>query len=89
MAGAFDADKPFSLDADMIRISATSLFDRLKPLVGERSPSKNLAVQAEQIHSPKYQTGSSQYASATSEAGSDGSAEPKRMSLGPSGAAML
>uniref|UniRef100_H3H6F8 Retrotransposon gag domain-containing protein n=1 Tax=Phytophthora ramorum TaxID=164328 RepID=H3H6F8_PHYRM len=56
----------------------------LTPLVGSVVP-----VQRERTTPTRSQTGSSQYGSATSEAGSDSSIELQRMTLGPAGAAML
>ncbi|OWY96965.1 hypothetical protein PHMEG_00032625 [Phytophthora megakarya] len=55
------------------------LYESLKILVGERVPTPDL----------NYQTGSSHYASATSEPNSDSPRAPPRMSLGPSGAKYL
>ncbi|GMF45524.1 unnamed protein product [Phytophthora fragariaefolia] len=75
VAGAFGAAKLFDLGLGAIRSASLNLFPKLKALVGE-SPSI--------IVSPKI----SSYKSAA-DPGSDGSEEPRRMSLGPSGAAML
>jgi hypothetical protein len=88
-AGAFDADDLFRLELDAIQITAAALFDLLKPLVGERPAVKASETKVAHAQSPDYHTGSSQYASATSEAGSNSSSGSRRMSLGPSGAAML
>ncbi|OWZ11334.1 hypothetical protein PHMEG_00015655 [Phytophthora megakarya] len=61
-------------------LSATQdLFGSLKILVGEHAQTPDL----------NYQTGSSHYASATSEPDSDSPRAPLRMSLGPSGAKYL
>ncbi|KAE8908537.1 hypothetical protein PF005_g10715 [Phytophthora fragariae] len=64
-------------------------FSLLKPLDDEQPAVKPAEPKNAQAQSPKYHTGSSQYASATSKAGSDSSSGSRRMSLGPSGAAML
>uniref|UniRef100_H3GGM9 Retrotransposon gag domain-containing protein n=1 Tax=Phytophthora ramorum TaxID=164328 RepID=H3GGM9_PHYRM len=82
--GSFDANELFDLELPIIRESTLSLFAKLTPLVGSVVP-----VQRERPAPTRSQTGSSQYASATSEAGSDSSIELQRMTLGPAGAAML
>ncbi|KAE9282870.1 hypothetical protein PR003_g27290, partial [Phytophthora rubi] len=64
-------------------------FSLLKPLADEQPTTKPAEPKGAQVQSPEYHTGSSQYASATSEAGSESSSGSRRMSLGPSGAAML
>ncbi|KAE8991307.1 hypothetical protein PR002_g20894 [Phytophthora rubi] len=64
-------------------------FNLLKPLDEEPPVVKPAEPKNAQAQSPEYHTGSSQYASATSEAGSDSSSGSRRMSLGPSGATML
>ncbi|KAE8892531.1 hypothetical protein PF003_g23166 [Phytophthora fragariae] len=64
-------------------------FSLLKPLDDDQPAVKPAEPKSAQAQSPEYHTGSSQYASATSEAGSDSSSGSRRMSLGPSGAAML
>ncbi|KAE9064836.1 hypothetical protein PF006_g30597 [Phytophthora fragariae] len=64
-------------------------FSLLKPLDDAQPAVKPAESKSVQVQSPEYQTGSSQYASATLEAGSDSSSGSRRMSLGPSGAAML
>ncbi|OWY91069.1 hypothetical protein PHMEG_00040508, partial [Phytophthora megakarya] len=79
MPGAFSASKLFDLE--------TTLYNKLGPLVG--SVALPETIKRTPVRSPEYQTGSSQYASATSEAGSDSSVDLERMTLGPSGAAML
>uniref|UniRef100_H3GY21 Retrotransposon gag domain-containing protein n=1 Tax=Phytophthora ramorum TaxID=164328 RepID=H3GY21_PHYRM len=71
--GSFDANELFDLELPIIRESTLSLFAKLTPLSAASSR----------------QTGSSQYASATSEARSDSSIELQRMTLGPAGAATL
>ncbi|KAE9292177.1 hypothetical protein PF008_g25139 [Phytophthora fragariae] len=67
----------------------TKPFSLLKPLDNEQPAVKPAESTNAQAQSPEYHTGSSKYASATSEAGSDSSSGSRRMSLGPSGAAML
>ncbi|KAE9084753.1 hypothetical protein PF005_g25913 [Phytophthora fragariae] len=88
-AGAFYADDLFHLEVDEIRVATAALFNLLKPLDDEQPATKPAEPKSAQAQSPEYHTGSSQYASATSEAGSDSSSGSRRMSLGPSGAAML
>ncbi|OWY92725.1 hypothetical protein PHMEG_00038146, partial [Phytophthora megakarya] len=87
MPGAFSASKLFDLETTVIHRSATLLYNKLEPLVG--SVALPETIKRTPVRSPEYQTGSSQYASATSEAGSDSSVDLERMTLGPSGAAML
>jgi hypothetical protein len=87
-AGAFDADDLFRLEFDANQITAAALFNLSKPLVGERPAAKAPESKVTHAKSPEKHTGSSQYASATSEAGSNSSSGSRRMSLGPSGAAM-
>ncbi|KAE8995697.1 hypothetical protein PR003_g26366 [Phytophthora rubi] len=91
VASPFDADELFDLDEEVIRSSAKGLFGKLKPLVGEIPTDQDPMVpdprSSPQIGSTGYRT-ASPYLSAA-EPGSDSSSEPRRMSLGPSGAAML
>uniref|UniRef100_H3H6Y7 Uncharacterized protein n=1 Tax=Phytophthora ramorum TaxID=164328 RepID=H3H6Y7_PHYRM len=82
--GSFDANELFDLELSIIRKSTLNLFAKLTPLVGSVVP-----VRRERPTPTRSQTGSSQYASATSEAGSDSSIELQRMTLGPAGATML
>ncbi|KAK1935351.1 hypothetical protein P3T76_010576 [Phytophthora citrophthora] len=79
VAGEFDPNSLFDMELDAIQSATQDLFDSLKILVGERPQTPDLG----------YQTGSSRYASATSEPDSDSSRGPQRMSLGPSGAKFL
>ncbi|OWY91744.1 hypothetical protein PHMEG_00039552 [Phytophthora megakarya] len=72
--GAFNASELFDLETSVIQHSAR---------VG--SITQPETVRLTPTRSPVYQTGSSQYASATSEAESDSSADLQRMTLGPSG----
>ncbi|GMF30953.1 unnamed protein product [Phytophthora fragariaefolia] len=74
------------LDASAIKETTLNLFARLAPIVGSVVP-----VPQEASTPTRSQARSSQYASATSEAGSgsDSSVELQRMTLGPSGAAIL
>jgi hypothetical protein len=72
-AGVFDAEDLFHLELDAIRISAAALFNLLKPLVGERAAAQAPESKIAQAKSLAYHTGSSQYDSATSEAGSNSS----------------
>nr|KAE8918901.1 hypothetical protein PF009_g30786 [Phytophthora fragariae] len=91
VASPFDADELFDLDMEVIRSSAEGLFGKLKSLVGEiptdQDPTAPDPRSSPQIGSTGYRT-ASPYLSAV-EPGSDSSSEPRRMSLGPSGAAML
>ncbi|KAE9027647.1 hypothetical protein PR001_g11925, partial [Phytophthora rubi] len=91
VASPFDADELFDLDVEVIRSSAKGLFGKLKSLVGEIPTDQDPTVpdprSSPQIGSTGYRT-ASPYLSAA-EPGSDSSSETRRMSLGPSGAAML
>ncbi|OWZ14291.1 LOW QUALITY PROTEIN: hypothetical protein PHMEG_00012253 [Phytophthora megakarya] len=71
----------------VIHISVTLLYNKLEPLVGLVALPET--IKQTPVRSPEYQPGSSQYASATSEDGSDSSVDLEHMTLGPSGAAML
>ncbi|GMF56573.1 unnamed protein product [Phytophthora fragariaefolia] len=84
--GSFDANDPFDMEQFVIRETTLNLFGGLAPIVGSVVP-----VSQEASTPTRSQAGSSQYASATSEvgSGSDSSVELQRMTLGPSGAAML
>ncbi|KAH7460378.1 uncharacterized protein KRP23_14746 [Phytophthora ramorum] len=82
--GAFDANELFDLELETIREATLTLFAKLTPMVGSVVP-----IQQARLPTVRSQTGSSQYASATSEAGSDSSVELQRMTLGPAGVAML
>ncbi|GMF35587.1 unnamed protein product [Phytophthora fragariaefolia] len=89
-AGRFDANDLFDLDLDQIRSSTQGLFDRLKALVGEIQPKTDSTMPDPGLPTHIGSTGcrtASPYVSAAE--GSDTSSEPRRMSLGPSGAAML
>ncbi|OWZ15372.1 hypothetical protein PHMEG_00010993 [Phytophthora megakarya] len=79
VAGKFDPDFLFELELVAIQSASENRFDSLKILVGEH-------VQAPDLN---YQTGSSHYASATTEPDSNSPRAPQRMSLGPSGAKYL
>ncbi|KAE9165316.1 hypothetical protein PF002_g31386 [Phytophthora fragariae] len=91
VASPFDADELFDLAMEVIQSSAEGLFGKLKSLVGEiptdQDPTAPDPRTSPQIGSTGYRT-ASPYLSAA-EPGSDSSSEPRRMSLGPSGAAML
>ncbi|OWY90223.1 hypothetical protein PHMEG_00041748 [Phytophthora megakarya] len=76
MRGAFSASELFDLETTVIHRSATWICRT----AGDDQTSSR---------SPEYQTESSQYASATSNAGSDSSVDLQHLTLGPSGAAML
>ncbi|GMF38646.1 unnamed protein product [Phytophthora fragariaefolia] len=90
VAGRFDANDLFDLDLDQIQSSTQGLFDRLKALVGEIQPKTNSAMSDPGLPTHIGSTGrrtASPYVSAAE--GSDTSSKPRRMSLGPSGAAIL
>ena len=81
IAGEFDAQKLLECDHDQVINAGKSLFEKLIPLTG-RSGSIDQAIISTK---EGCQTGSSQYASAESEADSTDSIDIQRMSLGPSG----
>ncbi|OWZ09801.1 LOW QUALITY PROTEIN: hypothetical protein PHMEG_00017437 [Phytophthora megakarya] len=85
--GSFDTDDLFGLALTVIQTSSRDLFGKLKILVGEVSQIAD-PVASPQIDVVDNLTVSSHYASAA-EDGSDTSSEPRRMSLGPSGAAAM
>ncbi|OWZ03295.1 hypothetical protein PHMEG_00025002, partial [Phytophthora megakarya] len=85
--GSFETDDLFDLDLTVIQATSRDLFGKLDVLVGE-VPQIADPVLSPQIDVVDNLTVSSHYASAA-EDGSDTSSEPRRMSLGPSGAAML
>ncbi|GMF22422.1 unnamed protein product [Phytophthora fragariaefolia] len=80
--GSFDANELFDMEQSAIMETTLNLFARLASIVGSVVP-----VPQEASTPTRSQAGSSQYASATSEAGSgsDSSVELQRMTLGPSG----
>ncbi|OWZ19976.1 hypothetical protein PHMEG_0005682 [Phytophthora megakarya] len=79
VTGEFDPDFLFEMELGAIQAAIQDLYDSLKILVGEHLQTPDL----------NYQTGSSHYASATSEPDSDSSRAPQRMPLGLSGAKNL
>ncbi|POM70504.1 LOW QUALITY PROTEIN: Hypothetical protein PHPALM_13041, partial [Phytophthora palmivora] len=83
----FDANVLFDLELAAIQDATATLHKLLVPLTSSKTLRE--APKLTTFRSPEYQTGSSQYASATSEAGSDTSADLQRMTLGPSGSSML
>ncbi|KAE9163616.1 hypothetical protein PF005_g30373 [Phytophthora fragariae] len=90
VAGAFDADDLFRPDLRIFQLLTKELFDKLKVILGEKvtDPSTTSSPDSPtQIGSTGDRT-SSPFVSAA-EADSDASSEPRRMSLGPSCAAML
>ncbi|GMG14892.1 unnamed protein product [Phytophthora fragariaefolia] len=90
VAGRLDANDLFDLDLGQIQSSTQGLFDRLKALVGEIQPKTDSAMPDPGLPTHISSTGcrtASPYVSAAE--GSDTSSEPRRMSLGPPGAAML
>ncbi|EGZ28515.1 hypothetical protein PHYSODRAFT_260502 [Phytophthora sojae] len=89
---AFAATDLFSLELDTIRLAAAALFNKLKPIVGEKEAEEHTptnCVKESQPPTPGYHTGSSTYESATSEVESNSSTEPKRMPLIPAGIELL
>ncbi|EGZ12861.1 hypothetical protein PHYSODRAFT_511466 [Phytophthora sojae] len=90
VAGAFDARAIYDVDPIQIHATTDMLSNRLKELVGEIQLKTDPEVpdpSSPQAGSTGCRT-SSPYVS-TAELGSDTSSEPRRMSLGPSGASML
>ncbi|KAE9295909.1 hypothetical protein PR003_g23890 [Phytophthora rubi] len=90
VAGPFDAEDLFRPDLRIFQLSTKELFDKLKVIIGEKvtDPSTTSSPDSlTQIDSTGDRT-SSPFVSAA-EADSDASSEPRRMSLGPAGAAML
>ncbi|POM61928.1 hypothetical protein PHPALM_28978 [Phytophthora palmivora] len=95
--GSFDANDLFDTRLSAINTALMSIFDLLKPLVGEKSVTAKIATKStdDMLRSlPAFtledQTGtSSHYESATDEVDTDSADNPPRMTLGTSGAAML
>ncbi|OWZ09983.1 LOW QUALITY PROTEIN: hypothetical protein PHMEG_00017239 [Phytophthora megakarya] len=83
----FNASELFDLETSVIQRSTRTLYEKLEPLVG--SVTQPETAKLTPTRNPEYQAGSSQYASATSEAESDSPVDLQRMVLGPSGAEML
>ncbi|OWY91463.1 hypothetical protein PHMEG_00039949 [Phytophthora megakarya] len=79
VAGEFDPGALFEMELGVVQSATQDLYKSLKILVVER-------VQPQDLN---YQTGSSHYASATSEPDSDSPRAPQHMSLGPSGTKYL
>ncbi|POM64565.1 Hypothetical protein PHPALM_19893 [Phytophthora palmivora] len=77
IAGSFDVNELFDTRLSTINMALMSLFDLLMPLVGEKNVTSKVG------------TRSIADMSATEEAGTDSADDPPRMTLGPSGAAML
>ncbi|KAG6612058.1 reverse transcriptase [Phytophthora cinnamomi] len=92
VAGQFDPNDLFDLDLDQIQASTHGLFDKLRVLVGEVPATSLPMVPDPGSASTKADSTSCRTSSpfvSAAEAGSDTSSEPRRMSLGPSGASML
>ncbi|KAE9177643.1 hypothetical protein PF004_g25716 [Phytophthora fragariae] len=104
VAGSFATGALFDLDLSEIEHTSQNLFALLKPLVGEDVGSKGHStplttisarptttpVRSTPAPSPGDQTAmTSPYVSATEEVGSESADDSPRMTLGPSGAAML
>ncbi|POM74378.1 Hypothetical protein PHPALM_8674 [Phytophthora palmivora] len=96
IVGSFDANDLFDTRLSTINTALMSIFDLLKPLVGEKNVIPKIATRSTDDMLRSFpaltledQTGtSSNYESATEEVDTDSSDDPPRM-LGPSGAAML
>ncbi|KAE9046116.1 hypothetical protein PR001_g1725 [Phytophthora rubi] len=90
VAGAFDAEDLFRPDLRFFQLSTKMLFDKLKVLVGEKvtDPSTTSSPDSPTQIGSTGDRASSPFVSAA-EADSDESSEPRRISLGPAGAAML
>ncbi|POM81056.1 Hypothetical protein PHPALM_1028, partial [Phytophthora palmivora] len=96
-AGSFDANDIFDTRLSTINTALMSIFDQLKPLVGEKSVNPKITTRTtdDMLRSLpaltlEDQTGTfSHYESATEEVDTDNADDPPRMTLGPSGAAML
>ncbi|EGZ07773.1 hypothetical protein PHYSODRAFT_529180, partial [Phytophthora sojae] len=96
VAGAFEANDLFNQDLDVIQTAIQTLVDKLRPLVDVIADSPDPKVpdlvspapaSSPRMESTGYRS-SSPYVSAAEHV-SDTSSEPQRMSLGPSGSAML
>ncbi|OWY96377.1 LOW QUALITY PROTEIN: hypothetical protein PHMEG_00033366 [Phytophthora megakarya] len=83
--GAFNASELFDLEAPVIQRSTRTLYENWN----RWSVTQPETVKLTSTRNPEYQTWSSQYTSATSEAESDSSVDLQRMTLGMSGAEML
>ncbi|OWZ13194.1 hypothetical protein PHMEG_00013524 [Phytophthora megakarya] len=79
VAGEFGPDSLFEIELGVVQAATQDLYESLKILVAEHVQMTDL----------NYQTGSSHYASATSEPDSDSPRAPQGMSLGPSGTKYL
>ncbi|POM81102.1 Hypothetical protein PHPALM_969 [Phytophthora palmivora] len=97
ITGSFDANELFDTRLSTINTALMSIFDVLKPLVGEKSVTPKIATSST-FHvlrslptlTLEDQTGtSSHYESATEEVDTDSADDPPRMTLCPLGAAML
>ena len=94
-AGAFDAQRLLECSVDQVLQASRSLYAKLLPLVGNQEVKNQVIEPIGQMIEPigniseADHTGSSQYASAGSEAESDMSMGIQRMSLGPAGARFL
>ncbi|ETP32715.1 hypothetical protein F442_18644 [Phytophthora nicotianae P10297] len=89
VAGAFEANDLFDLSEEVIKAVPKTLFELLKPLVdGVHKISKNEGPPRD---SPRdeHDESSSHCESATEEVDTDSVDDPPRMTLGPSGTAML
>ncbi|POM78629.1 Hypothetical protein PHPALM_3818 [Phytophthora palmivora] len=97
IAGSFDANDLFDTRLSTINTALTSIFDQLKPLVGEKNVTPKIATRStgDMLRSLpaltlEDQTGtSSHYESATEEVDIYSAHDPPRTTLDPSGAAML
>ncbi|POM69128.1 Hypothetical protein PHPALM_14617 [Phytophthora palmivora] len=82
----FDANVLFDVEPAAVQDATATLHKLLAPLTSSKMPKDTPKLTS--FRRPEYQTSSSQYASATSEAGSDNSVDLQRMTLGPSGSSI-
>ncbi|POM65347.1 Hypothetical protein PHPALM_18948, partial [Phytophthora palmivora] len=93
IAGSFDANELFDTRLSTINTALMSIFDLLKPLVGEKNVTTKVTTRStdDMLRSLpaltlEDQTGtSSHYESATEEVDTDSADDPPRMTLGPLG----
>ncbi|POM68301.1 LOW QUALITY PROTEIN: Hypothetical protein PHPALM_15555 [Phytophthora palmivora] len=94
IAGSFDANDLFDARLSMINTALMSIFDLLKPMVDEKNVTPKITTRStddmlRSTHTEDQTGTSSHYESATEEVDTDSADDPPRMTLGPSGAAML
>ncbi|POM70682.1 Hypothetical protein PHPALM_12844 [Phytophthora palmivora] len=94
IAGSFDANDLFDTRLSTINRALMSIFDLLKPLVGDKNVTSKVVTRSTDDMLRSFVTSthtgtSSHYKSATDEVDIDSADDPPRMTLGRSGAAML